>query len=65
MKTIRKYAEAGYDYHALTADEQDAILREAQLLADAQRNAAIRAMYRKIARTVSRWLSPFSADRCG
>lgn len=42
MKTIRKYAETGYDISRLTETEKDDLKREAKVVAAMQRRAAIR-----------------------
>jgi|GEM_PF-3135233 len=50
MKTIRKYAESGYDLSALSSMERDRLLDEARLVAPALREVAIRKFFRYIGR---------------
>lgn len=45
MDAIRRYAEAGYDYHALTATEQDALRDAARRVAAIERQRATRALF--------------------
>ncbi|WP_158284792.1 hypothetical protein [Oricola cellulosilytica] len=53
MRTIRKFAASRYDFHALTAQEQDALMDEARAAAAAERSAAIGALFGAMARAVS------------
>lgn len=48
MKTIRKYAESGYDLSALSSGERDRLMDEARLVAPALREVAIRKFFRRI-----------------
>lgn len=50
MKTIRKYAESGYDLSALSPAERDALMDEARLVAAALRGVAIRKFFGRIAK---------------
>ncbi|MCI5077250.1 hypothetical protein [Oricola sp.] len=46
MRTIRKYADSGWNYHALTDDERDALMLEARQVATRERRRAIHGLFR-------------------